>query len=330
MTATLFALAPWLAAHSLAAPHLAGPLRLASALLLLGALNGMQLGALSGFEAFGMVARLNLLAGALYLPCMLGGAYLGGIPGATGGLVAVMGGNCLVSHMALHAEARRASVPLSLAPTVRERKVLLGFSLPWMLGSAMIAPANWFCATMLANRTGGYAELGVYNAANQWFLAVAVLPLIIGRAAFPVLTERLSLGDRAGSRWIILSSIRANATIVLPVILVGCLLSRPIMRLYGAAFAAAWPILVIALLTGGLSIVQVPFTNLILAQGHAWTSLLINLAWGLMFYLATHLLIERGAIGLGTARLISTAVSAAATVAAAGLLAHARCQNTQT
>jgi len=183
---------------------------------------------------------------------------------------------------------------------------------------------------MLANRTGGYAELGVYNAANQWFLAVAVLPLIIGRAAFPVLTERLSLGDRAGSRWIILSSIRANATIVLPVILVGCLLSRPIMRLYGAAFAAAWPILVIALLTGGLSIVQVPFTNLILAQGHAWTSLLINLAWGLMFYLATHLLIERGAIGLGTARLISTAVSAAATVAAAGLLAHARCQNTQT
>ena len=46
MTGLLFALAPWLADRALAAPHLAGLLRLGSLLLLFNALNGAQTGAL--------------------------------------------------------------------------------------------------------------------------------------------------------------------------------------------------------------------------------------------------------------------------------------------
>jgi hypothetical protein len=34
----------------------------------------------------------------------------------------------------------------------------------------------WGCSAMLANQPRGYAELGVYNAANQWQQAIQFLP----------------------------------------------------------------------------------------------------------------------------------------------------------
>jgi O-antigen/teichoic acid export membrane protein len=199
----------------------------------------------------------------------------------------------------------------------RERGVLLGYALPAMLASAMVAAVNWLCAAMLANRPGGYADLGIYNAANQWFLAVSVLPLIIGRAAFPVLTEQLSQNNRDNSRWIIWASIRANIAVALPVVLGGCLLSRSIMQLYGPAFAEAWPTLIAALVTGGLSIVHVPFTTVIWSLGRMWTALWLNFVWGLAFCLATHLLIDRGSLGLAAARLLATTVAVVGTAALA-------------
>ncbi|PYS80065.1 MAG: polysaccharide biosynthesis protein, partial [Acidobacteria bacterium] len=48
----LIIFAPWLAQRTLAAPPLAGPLRIGSPILLLGALCGAQTGVLAGFEKF--------------------------------------------------------------------------------------------------------------------------------------------------------------------------------------------------------------------------------------------------------------------------------------
>ena len=57
MTAVLYVFAAPVASGTLAAPHLAPVLRLCAPLLLLGSLNGAQLGALAGFEAFKQLAR---------------------------------------------------------------------------------------------------------------------------------------------------------------------------------------------------------------------------------------------------------------------------------
>ncbi|MCL5281662.1 MAG: oligosaccharide flippase family protein, partial [Planctomycetes bacterium] len=59
----LAVLAPWLAAHTLAAPHLSRPLRITAIALFLTAVNSAQAGALSGFEAFKSIARLNVITG---------------------------------------------------------------------------------------------------------------------------------------------------------------------------------------------------------------------------------------------------------------------------
>ena len=83
----LIIFAPWLAQHALAAPALAGPLRMGSLVLLLSALCGAQTGVLSGFEEFKTIARINLLSGLANFPLMVAGAYLWGLPGVVVALV---------------------------------------------------------------------------------------------------------------------------------------------------------------------------------------------------------------------------------------------------
>ena len=68
--AVLFVLAPWLADRTLAAPQLTGLLQAGSLFLLLTAVNGAQMGALSGFESFKMVAKISLLSGLANFPLM--------------------------------------------------------------------------------------------------------------------------------------------------------------------------------------------------------------------------------------------------------------------
>jgi len=82
MALGLFIFAPWLAEHTINAPHLAVVLRIAALILFINALNGAQTGALSGFEAFKTIAYINLFVGLISFPILVGGAYFGGLTGA--------------------------------------------------------------------------------------------------------------------------------------------------------------------------------------------------------------------------------------------------------
>lgn len=75
MALVLLFFGPWLAAKTLAAPHLAGLLQVSALLLFLSGINGAQTGALSGFEAFKAIARINLISGVLTFPLMVPGAW---------------------------------------------------------------------------------------------------------------------------------------------------------------------------------------------------------------------------------------------------------------
>ena len=73
----LFALAPELAVRTLANPQLTGSLRIGALAMLFSAMNGAQMGALYGFEAFQIVAYLQAALGLLDLPLMLAGYFSG-------------------------------------------------------------------------------------------------------------------------------------------------------------------------------------------------------------------------------------------------------------
>ncbi len=134
MALGLFILAPQLAAHTLNASHLSGPLRIGALVLFFNALNGAQTGALAGLESFRVIAYVNSAVGLISFPVLICGSRLGGLGGAVWALAINLGINWLLNHVALHKESRRHEVPLKFKNCTRELPVLWRFTLPAVLG----------------------------------------------------------------------------------------------------------------------------------------------------------------------------------------------------
>lgn len=301
----LFFLAPVIARRALQAPELEGALRVSAPALFFGALTGAQTGALAGLEAFRAMARVNVIAGLLTLPLLVGGVYLGGLTGGVWGLVLISAGTWLANKLVLHREFERSNVTIRFRGCVRELPVLWGFSLPAVLGGAMVVPVHWLCATLLVQRPGGYAEMGLFNAANQWHQALLFIPTLVSQAVLPILANRLGTGEREQALGTLRSAIRANAIFSASIALVLAALSPWIMQSYGAGFRAGWPTLTIVVLTSVLFAISVPVGQFIAASGKMWVGFAMNSGWALAYFVFSMGLVQFGARGLAGARFLA-------------------------
>jgi len=304
MALGLFIFAPWLAEHTINAPHLTGVLRIGALILFINALNGAQTGALAGFEAFKTIAYVNLFVGLISFPILVCGAYFGGLTGAVWAMAINLGFNWLLNHIALRKEARRYNVPFTFSNCSRELSVLWKFSLPAVLAGSMVGPVNWICSAMLVNQTEGYDEMGIFSAANQWYAMLLFLPSLLGQVVLPVLSERLGQKEIKQSMRTMSLAIKTNVLLVFPLVLLASIASPYIMSLYGEGFRSGWPTLVVVLLTAGLLAVQTPVGQIIAASGKMWIGFAMNFGWALTFIVSTLLLLDLGSLGLATARII--------------------------
>lgn len=308
MSVVLIVLAPWLATRTLAAPELSRLLTIAAPMLFLGAVNGAQTGALSGLEAFRAIARVNTWSGLAGFALMVGGAYLSGLEGAVLGLVAVLAVNWALNRRALSSEADAARIPLGVEGAWRESAVLWRFSVPAALSAIMVGPAYWVCSAIVVNRPRGYEEMGLFNAANQWFGALLFLPGILGQVVLPVLSERLATADHDQPVRVLTASIVGNGLTVVPLAVIISVASPLIMLFYGPDFRSGWPTLVVVAITGALLAVQLPAGQAIAAKGQMWLGFWMNTGWALAFVGLTLVLADRGAFGLALARLAAYGV----------------------
>lgn len=312
---TLFILAPWLAAHMLAAPHLAVPLRIGTLALFFSSMNGAQNGALYGFEAFQVTAQLQAVVGVLDLPLMLGGYFFGGLNGVICGMVASRFTSWVLMRYALKAQARRHGIPLIFGHWRQELAVLWHFSIPAALGGLLVMPVNWICSALLVNQPNGYAEMGAFNAANQWYSTLMFLPTVLGTGLLPILSDRLGDRDGKSSGAVLKVMIKLNGAILVPAAIGMSLFSPFIMRIYGAGYRGAWPTLIAVLWTAAIMGVIAPVGDVIAASGRMWLGMVMNSGWAAVFILSTFLLIHWGSLGLASSRLIAYAVHATWTLA---------------
>ncbi len=303
----LFVLAPQLAARTLSAPHLAGPLRIGAALLFFAAITSAQSGALYGFEAFKVSAHLQAIVGFLNLPFMLGGYLIGGLKGILWGMVAAKAVEWILKHRAVRAHARSANIRIEYHNCRQELGVLWKFSLPALISGALVAPVYWACSAILVNRPNGYTEMGIFNAANQWYGALLFLPVTLGTSLLPLLSDRLGEGDTKGSAGVLGFMLRLNALIMVPVVVGMSLFSPFIMRMYGPAYSHAWPTLIAVMLTAGLFAILMPVGDVLAASGRMWLGCGMNAGWAVVFITSTLLFVHAGtgSFGLASARLLS-------------------------
>jgi O-antigen/teichoic acid export membrane protein len=305
-SAALLVFAPYLSARTLASPQLAGMIRLATGMILLGALNSAQMGALAGFEVFQKIARLNLYAGMISFAAVTCGILTLGLAGALAGQVLALGLSCLLNRIALRGEARRFGVPLRYAGCGREKSVLIRFSLPAVLSGIMVSPVNWACSALLVNQPNGYAEMGIYNAAASWQRAILFLPGCLGAIALPMLAELHGSKQRDKYKKALWLNVLLNGGAALLVFPVISLFSKAIMRSYGPAFEPGYTVLILLGLSAVFFSVGSVIGNAIASAGNMWFGFLFNAMWGAAYVAAAWFLVPQyGALGLALANAIA-------------------------
>ena len=316
----LYIVAPYLAAHTLSAPHLSVPLRIGALALFFSSMNGAQMGALYGFEAFQVTAKLQAILGLVDLPFMLGGYYLGGLNGVICGMVCSRFVSWVTSGFALREQARRHNIHVVLSHWRHELAVLWHFSVPAALAGIMVMPINWVCSTLLVNQPNGYAEMGIYSAANQWYGTMLFIPTLLGNSLLPLLSDRLGEHDGKSSGSILKTMMKLNGLIVIPFALGLSLFSPWIMRMYGSSYGQAWLTLIAAVWTAAIMGVITPVGDVIAASGRMWLGLLTNAGWAAVFLGSTLFLVHLGSLGLASSRLIAYIVHAIWTVVIAQII----------
>jgi O-antigen/teichoic acid export membrane protein len=313
-TGLLWVFASWLATRTLGAPQLARPLRIAGIALLFTTMSSAQQGALAGFEAFRWITWLNVWSGLIGVPLAVVGVWLWGLDGAIWATVATAAVQWLLTGVAVRQRAAEDRIAVDLRGFWQEQSILWTFSLPALVQGIMVSPVTWAATAMLVNQPGGYLEMGAYSAANQWYSAVLFLPAALGAAVLPVLSERIGQADQAGARNVLRAAVAMNAIVVAPIVLVGSVASPWIMRMYGPSFAAAWPTLLVVLLTAGVVVVLNPVGNLLAASNRVWLGFWMNAGWAVVLLGTTVVLVRSGALGVALARLIAYGVHAIWTV----------------
>ncbi|MBI2677652.1 MAG: oligosaccharide flippase family protein [Candidatus Koribacter versatilis] len=304
MTLVLVATAPWLARTTLAAPGIGWPLQLGCGLLFFGVVNGTVLGALYGFERFKAVAFVDGIAGLLGFGAVVLGLRTHGLPGAIVGLVVGVALQGIGYWICLSHELRHSKLPVIYRGCTAEWRVLPRFSAPALLAVAMTGPVAWVCSTILVNQPGGYAQLGLFNAANQWHSLVLFLPLTLSAPFLPVLSSLFGT-EPAKYMKVLTTGILANTLVALVAAGAVILLSRPIMASYGSSFVSGVPALVLLVLAAVISAAVWCVGQAIASSGNMWWGFALNLVWAVALVSFLWLFRQSGAYGYALATLIA-------------------------
>lgn len=270
MTGALIVLAPWLATTGLASPGLRKPLIEASGLLLLGVVEGVEIGALTGLEAFSRIARVSAWNAVLTVPVVAFLAHRNGAPGAIAGLTIALAWSCVLNGIILRGECRKRGVRFTASGWTSEWRVLSHFSLPSYLSGIFIAPVTWITSALLVKQPGGLAEMGLYSAADRFRFLLIFVPLSVSRIAVPALTRFRAAGDHGGYRDAFYWNVGFGILTTAPPALLCALLARPLMSWFGKSFAQGWPVLAILAISAVPAVLNTQLGAALLSADRAW------------------------------------------------------------
>ncbi|PKN24419.1 MAG: hypothetical protein CVU64_22165, partial [Deltaproteobacteria bacterium HGW-Deltaproteobacteria-21] len=238
VTFLAFVSAPMIVSRFLNAPDLLVEFRLACFLLFLNTILGLQGGALSGFEAFKVLSRVNLIRGLLNFPILIFCVWRFGLLGAILAETVI----CIVclglNHVALMRECAKANLVMSLRGCSSDFPILWTFALPALLNAVLVAPVIWLCNTILVNQPGGYGEMGLLGVGHQWRTFLMFLPSIFLHVTLPILSSTSRSSTREDHDRILLLTQSLSMSAVIPAGVLLMFGAGLLMKLYGEAFAA--------------------------------------------------------------------------------------------
>jgi O-antigen/teichoic acid export membrane protein len=216
--------------------------------------------------------------------------------------------NCILNHFAIKRECEKNGIIVDYQNSRQEFSVLWKFSVPAFLSSAMVGPVTWLCNTMLVNQPNGYAEMGIFNAANQWRNALLYIPGVLTMPAITLMSSSIGANQISTTQKIYLKTTLLNGILLLPVVILLSIYSPWVMKAYGQEFTSGWQVMILLMGVTLLLGIMSPTGNLIISAGKMWLGFLMNSGWAIVLILSTYYLVHLGAKGLALAYLIAYGV----------------------
>lgn len=303
MCITLFIIAPWLATNTLAAPELTNALRIASLLLIFNTLVGIQSGSIAGFGAFKDLARIAILQGIISASLTITGVYFFGLIGAVTAMVINSIINLIIYKITLNNLLKLFNITIDYLQSWQEKDVIWKLSFPTMITGVMVGPVVWIANTIIINTVGGYTQLGIFIAADQWRTALIFLPAVIGGVLLPMVSANVNKKNKA------LETVNLLASWVIVIIIALPLISFPeiIAFFYGQDYSTTVFLQSLALMMFVSCLISYHegIARKLVAKNLMWWGFLNNLTWGLCFLVSISILKYMGALGLALTYLIS-------------------------
>lgn len=288
---------------------LAVELRLGAVLLLFAALNGAQTGALTGLEAFPSLARFNALKGALTIVLVSLGALRFGVAGALAGHALSAAVASVYSHHLIRAGCRSSAIVLRYFDWREQWPLVRSFSLPVLAASLFFIPANWWATTLLA-RTHGYAETGLFAAAQQFQNVCLFFSSSLATVALPTLSSAVPERNARKFGKLLLANTALTAVAVGSVALTLALLAPVVMGLYGAEFRAGSGVLRILCAAAALGTLNTAVPHAIWSLNQTRAGVLFSVLRSALLAVSATLLVGGGAMGIAFAFLAVAAIQA--------------------
>lgn len=309
VSGVVLASAPWLARETLSRAELGSVVCVGGLLLLLNALNNVQFGTLAGFEAYKPIAKVNLWQGFSTPLVTIPLVYWSGVLGAITAQSAVAAIGLILCRKAIHTECRNFNVRyrrFDLSALWEEREILWKFSIPSMASGFLVVPVTWICNMILVRQPNGYAELGLFNAANQWRLVIMILPQILASVMLPIFAEIHGRNNKEDFRHAFNINLSLTWVSALPLMIALIIFREPLSALFGKQYIGMSPIIILLMVTAFLNIVNNVVGIALAGTGRMWLGTTFNVVWAVALIIGTMIFVPVfGGMGMAVAYLIS-------------------------
>jgi O-antigen/teichoic acid export membrane protein len=302
--------APQVAGEYLKAPHIAEQLRIAAAYIFFVTLNGYQTGALAGFEAFSILAKINLIQAVVSLLLTFLMTMIWGLTGASLALGLAAFINWMLHQAAISREVERQGISIRYSGIWQERDVLLNFTFPAALSSIIGAATVWSCNAFLTRQTDGLTQMAIFSAGNNFRSFILFVPGLVSYVASPILCNLMGKKKQSSYSRLFWINIAASATASIAVAVALILAAPYILALFGKGFREGDSVAMVIIVMTVVEVMANAFYRSLFAHGKLWWQVQVIICWSVALGAVTYSTVgDYGAVGLAYAYLIAHLIS---------------------
>jgi len=273
----IITIAPWLAKDMLKAAHLAFALMIGSVFVFFFTINRYQIGALSGLEAYGSLAKAGVVSGIVSVIIISIGAWLEGLNGTFIGLSISSFVRYVIHYRLLQLESRMQGIKIQCRGSLRqEKELILKFAIPVALTGLSNMPTLWLGNCLLVRLDQGFEEMGVFSAANRLRMIALLLPNIINQVNLSLMNNLKGLRQmRSYRKLAFISTISmGGGTAIFGAMII--IFGRLLLSLFGKEFLTGNTILIVLVIAAVVESFAMAAYQIIQSHEKVWHGFLLN------------------------------------------------------